>query len=88
VDDETDDEELRMLIDFHCRGEATTLGAVTDGEWKLALKSFSDEVKGYLNGVLDAAGAERAVIAERQVPPLLNDWLPESCVARVIVTQW
>ncbi|MEZ5326872.1 MAG: hypothetical protein R3F19_17625 [Verrucomicrobiales bacterium] len=60
VDDENEAEEFQMLIDFHSGGEATTLGAVPDGEWKLALKSFSDEVTGYLNGVLDASSAVRA----------------------------
>ena len=52
-----DEKEFQLLIDFHC-GEIATLCAVPKGEWRQALKSFPDEVKGYLNGLLDAAAAD------------------------------
>jgi hypothetical protein len=62
-----DTSTFTMVICFQCR-EVNFIGAAPEGEWRSAIKIFSTELRGYLDGQLDAGGVDRSGSSKAESP--------------------
>lgn len=60
-----DGEKFTLVICFQCN-KIVVLGAAPKGAWQHALSHFTNELRGYLNGQLDAGGVGRASMDETE----------------------